>query len=330
MYWRPGEQPDTIHVYAPAKLNLTLEVGPAREDGYHPIASVMVPVSLADEIILTRREDGQITLDVTMADPLGIGLSADDDNLALRAARLLQSTVAGQTGELLGASIRLVKHIPVAAGLAGGSTDAAAVLMGLNRLWQVGLRSSELAELGASLGADVPFCIRARSGLVEGIGEQYTPLAGVPSIPVVLLNPRKPLSTRRVFEAYDETGPHPLPGERTMHMVRTLFTGEITSIAKAVYNDLEPCARRLAPEVSAMEECLTRAGALAVQVTGSGPTVFGIAANEEQARKTFERCVAAIGDEGTPWWVWWGWAGAIEGLAPYAPVPDATATMREG
>lgn len=329
MYLRPGLKPDTLHVYAPAKLNLTLEVGPRREDGYHVLASVMVPLSLTDEIVLSKRDDGGLDLVVTMSDPLGVPAPADERNLALRAARLLQEHAAERGGPRCGASICLIKHIPVAAGLAGGSTDAAAVLVGLNELWRLGLRTSELAALGARLGADIPFCIRSRPGIVEGIGEQYTPLAGVPRIPVVLLNPRRPLATRLVFEAYDELGPHPLPGERTMHMVRMLFTGDLRNIARAVYNDLEPCARRMSVEVERMEACLAEAGALAVQVAGSGPTVFGIAADEQHARAMAEQCYRRGPEGDTPWWVWWGWAGAIDTPAPQAQA-GAAAALKEG
>lgn len=330
MYWRQGVQPGTIHVFAPAKLNLTLEVGPPREDGYHVIASVMVPISLMDELTLSHRADDQLELEVSMSDQRGVHISENSENLALRAARLLQAYVADQTGERRGASIKLQKHIPVAAGLAGGSADAAAVLVGLNQLWQLGLRSSELAKLGEQLGADVPFCIRSKAGLVEGIGEQYTPLAGVPRIPVVLINPRRPLSTASVFRQFDAECQSGLPGERTMQMVRALFNGELRNIAKAVYNDLERPAQTLAPEIVEMEECLNQSGVLASQVTGSGPTVFGIADSDENAKEIYERCCTQHAGESGQWWVWWGWAGAIESSLPQADLAEVSSVVREG
>lgn len=310
MYWQPGPTPGSVVASAPAKLNLTLEVGPPRQDGYHPIVSVMVPLSLTDELLLCERRDDEIVLEVTMADPLAAPLGADQDNLAWRAARLLQDFAWQALGVRKGVSIHLHKRIPVAAGLGGGSADAAAVLVGLNALWQLGLATGELSALGERLGADVPFCIRSKAGLVEGIGEQYTPLAVVPRIPVVLLNPRRPLSTAHVFRSFDAVGEPRSPGEHTAQMVRALFNGDLRNIAKAVYNDLGQPARHLIAEIGQMEAFLRTAGALAVQVTGSGPTVFGIMESGEHAREVFELCRSDARD----WWAWWGWAGSVESL----------------
>lgn len=312
MYWQPGPTPDSVRALAPAKLNLTLEVGPPREDGYHPIVSVMVPVSLTDELVLCERKDDEIHLEVSMADSQGVPVSADQENLAWRAGRLLQEFALEERGIRRGASIHLHKRIPVAAGLGGGSSDAAAVLVGLNQLWQLGLSTAELSALGEQLGADVPFCIRSKAGLVEGIGEQYTPLADVPRIPIVLVNPRRPLNTGQVFRRFDAAGEPGHPGEHTTQMVRALFSGDLRNIAKAVYNDLGQPARLLAPEVAEIEAFLRTAGALAAQVTGSGPTVFAITESPEQAQQLFELCRA----QAENWWVWWGWAGSVESLIP--------------
>lgn len=312
MHWQRGADPGSIRVFAPAKLNLTLEVGPPREDGYHPIASVMVPLSLADEITVYHRDDDTLHLNVSMADAQGVPLAADQGNLALRAGLLLQQYAESERGIRKGGSIRLHKRIPVAAGLGGGSADAAAVLVGLNQLWELNLHTTELARLGEELGADVPFCIRSKAGLVEGIGEQYTPLAGVPRIPVVLINPRRPLSTGQVFSRFDAGCEPGLPGERTMHMMRALFSGELRNVAKAVYNDLEEPARHLLPEIAAMQSLLTDAGALTAHVTGSGPTVFGIVESESHAKQVCEACQTQRSGQSADWWVWWGWAGAVD------------------
>lgn len=313
MFCQPGIDPDTIHVYAPAKLNLTLEVGPPRDDGYHPLASVMVPISLADELILTARGDDIIDLNIVMADPDGVPVRATDDNLVLRAARLLQSYVADRGAGRLGVSIRLEKHIPVAAGLAGGSADAAAVLVGLNRLWNLDLSEATLAQIGVQLGADVPFCIRSRAGLVEGIGEHYTPLAGVPKMPVVLLNPRVPLSTAEVFAQFDRMNPRAvLPGERTRKMVRALYNGAIEHVASLLYNDLEEPASSLLPEIRQMRDLLRDLGALGTLVTGSGPTVFALAGDASHARMLLRECQRQLPLRDQRWWAWAGWAGTIE------------------
>lgn len=326
MFCRPGANPGTIHVFAPAKLNLTLEVGPPRHDGYHPLASVMVPISLADEIVLTARDDSVIDLEVVMDDPLGVTVEATEDNLVLRAARLMQAYIADRSAESLGVSIRLEKRIPVAAGLAGGSADAAAVLVGLNKLWGIDLSETTLARLGMQLGADVPFCIRSRAGLVEGIGDHYTPLAGVPKLPLVLLNPRRPLSTAQVFEKFDSINTEPnLPGERTVQMVRTLYIGELRNIAKALYNDLEYPAQLLLPEVGRMQDALMQAGAIGTLVTGSGPTVFAMANDAAHAAELVHKLRHEHAHDTEDWWMWSGWGGTIEETDLHIPLTEASA-----
>jgi len=311
LQWQ-GTGRNTIHVLAPAKLNLTLEVGQPRRDGYHPLASVMIPLSLADELILTKRPDNEITLDIVMADPFAVPLEVTDDNLVLQAARFVQEYAAQHMGTQCGVSIKLVKRIPVAAGLGGGSADAAAVMLGLNRLWGLNIKRSTLAKLGVELGADIPFCIRSRAGLVEGIGEQYTPLAGVPKLAFVLVNPRKPLSTAHVFQEFDAIGKPSQPGERTMRMIRALYKGLPAPIAEAFYNDLAYPAQHIVPWIEEAEHKLQNFGALGTIVAGSGPTVAALARNEKHAEDIAAQCAKNERNGASSWWVWSGVGGTIE------------------
>lgn len=297
-------------ILASAKLNLTLEVGPRQDDGYHPIASVMVPLSLVDEIELSKAPAGQITLEVEMAESLGDVIDCGEQNLAWRAAELLRSEGEKRGFEPAGVHIRLKKHIPVAAGLGGGSADAAAVLVGLTRLWGWELDLNELAHIGVRLGADIPFCVYARPALVEGIGDRCTPLSGVPLLPLVLVNLRKPLTAAEVYQSFDELGgPERRPGRRTVDMIQALHSGDFERIAAALYNDLEPAAQRLLPDIAIVQEAMRSAGALGCLVAGSGPTVFGLAADEAHAQTIAAACRQYAEDRDAGWWVWTGFGG---------------------
>lgn len=320
MAHRPTDLPDAVTLHAPAKLNLTLEVGPPRaEDGYHPIASVMVPLHLADELRLTRTDGNSVRLEVRQSDPQAVPVAVGSENLAFRAAALLADEAGHMGRPTGGVHISLVKHIPVAAGLGGGSADAAAVLVGLNQLWGLGLSEAALAELGARLGADIPFCVRSRPGLVEGIGEVYTTLSDVPPLPVVLVNPRRPLVTGEVYRRFDAAGMPSRPGRRTVNMIRALHSGYLPTIADNLYNDLESAACELLPEIEGVRRLLAAGGALGTLVSGSGPTLFAIAKDLSHAAELAERCRAVSGDAGNAWWTWSGWCGT--------PPPDAPQGM---
>ncbi len=298
-------------IQASAKLNLTLEVGPRQEDGYHPIASVMVPLSLVDEIELVKAPVGSLSLEVEMAEVLaGEAIDGGEQNLAWRAAELLRSEGEKRGLEPAGVHIRLKKRIPVAAGLGGGSADAAAVLVGLSRLWGWKLDLDELAQIGVRLGADIPFCVYSRPALVEGIGDRCTPLSGVPQLPLVLVNVRHPLTAAEVYRSFDELGgPERRPGRRTVEMIQALHSGDFQRIAAALYNDLEPAAQRLLPDIAVVQEALRKAGALGCLVAGSGPTVFGLAADEAHAEAIAEACREYAASHNAGWWVWSGFGG---------------------
>lgn len=307
----PNGAAERMVIKASAKLNLTLEVGPRQQDGYHPIASVMVPLSLVDEIELEIAPAGSFQLDVEVAESVGEMIDGGESNLAWRAAELLCREGEERGLKPAGVHMRLVKRIPVAAGLGGGSADAAAVLVGLNRLWGWPFDSGELAHIGARLGADIPFCVHSRPALVEGIGDRCTLLSGIPSLPIVLVNLRRPLTAGEVYQSFDELGgPERRPGRRTVEMIQALHSGDFGQIASALYNDLEPAAQRLLPDIAAVQDTMRDAGALGCLVAGSGPTVFGLAADRAHADAIAAACRQKADASGSAWWIWAGWGGA--------------------
>lgn len=298
----------SLLVRATSKLNLTLEVGPPRADGYHPIASVMVPIDLTDELIITPAATGHWTLEI-VDEANDVPVAAGEQNLVSRAAQRLIDEAKARGLTPGGAHVRLIKRIPVAAGLGGGSADAAAALVGLNRLWQLGFSADQLARLGAELGSDIPFCVYAKPALVEGTGELHTPLAGIARFAVVLVNPRRPLSTADVYARFDAASGGSTLGQRAAKMIEALHSGNPVHIADALHNDLEHPAEDLVPEIARIRSSLTHAGALGTQVAGSGPTVFGVASNLDEALKIAEECRRVGSDAGQTWWTWAGWGG---------------------
>ena len=251
----------TIAAYA--KVNFTLEVLGVRPDGYHDLRSVVVPVSLADEVVLEPAED------VTLLESLKA-----EDNLAVRAARLLQRV----SGRKDGVSITLAKRIPVGGGLGGGSADAAAVLNGLNEMWGLDIPRKELAALGAEIGSDVPALVLGGTVLMEGRGERVSPITFYPSpftFHLVLANPGTFCSTPEIFKAFNE----PLRNrpEILYNMRLAMQAGDSAAVARALQNDLSATAMRLHPEIEVARRRLEEAGCLGVAMSGSGATVFGIA-----------------------------------------------------
>ena len=256
---------------AHAKINLWLSVGPRRPDGYHEIVSVMQSVSLADELVV--EEADALTLDV---EPAGAA-PEDASNLVAKAATAMLSTV----GAGRGAALRLRKRIPVAAGLAGGSADAAAALVGLNELWRAGLSRKALERIGARVGADVPFCIRGGTAAARGIGEILSPLVVGAPMWWVLASDGTQLQTARVYAAADEAGVGIL--EDPHDLADALARGDVDAIGASLRNDLGPAALTLAPGIAAVADALRDAGAVAVVLSGSGPTWCALARDEEHA-----------------------------------------------
>ena len=256
---------------AAAKVNLTLEVLNKRPDGYHELSTVMHAVDLSDRLVL---EDAPVC-EVHTSAP---GVPTDERNLALRAALALRDAAKVDRG----VRIALDKRIPVAAGLGGGSTDAAAVLVGLNRLWDLRWPESALEELAISLGMDVPFFIRGGAAVGTGRGEQLSSLSGS-SLGLVLVNPRFQVSTAEIYGRV--TPAMYSDGGRAGQVVKALGTHRPDRVAASLYNGLELAARDAYPQIGQMRAALTAAGALGAVMSGSGPTVFGIARSWEQARQ---------------------------------------------
>ena len=271
-------------VKARAKINLALDVFEKRPDGYHEVEMVMQSIELHDCLEFTPVPEG-ITLLVENGD-----VPAGEDNLVYRAAKSI-STYAGVRS---GVEIRLKKAIPVAAGLGGGSADAAATLAGLNKIWELGLTLRELMMLGEQLGSDVPFCLMEGTALARGRGEKLERLPPCPPLGLVLVKPPFGVSTASVYRAY-------VPGklEKTPHcrnMVEAIENRDPGAIARSLYNALEPVTFAMHPEVAEIKERLLEAGALGALMSGSGPTVFGMSRNLQDARTVAGR-YQKIGNE---------------------------------
>lgn len=259
-----------------AKVNLALEVLGKRDDGYHEIATVLQAVDLFDRLTVDPAE----TLSLQSDDPQ---LPTDDGNLVMRAARLLQKAA----GVDRGARLLLHKRIPVAAGLGGGSSDAAAALIGLNRLWGLRWPRPRLQELAVELGMDVPFFLGTGRAVARGRGERLATLPGGGGYALVLVNPRTPLSTREVYGRVP-AGWHeePTGTERVIEALRRRNPGVL---AAALTNNLERVVEPVLPVIGRMKAALLAAGALGAIMSGSGPTVFGLARSLDHARQIRSR-----------------------------------------
>lgn len=262
---------------ARAKINLTLEVLGKRPDGYHEVEMVMQSIELHDYLAFSPTS-GEITLTVE-----GDGLPAGAQNLVYRAADLLRS----HSGIRQGASIHLKKTIPVEAGLAGGSADAAAALIALNQMWRTGFSLSDLMKLGERLGSDIPFCLLGGTALARGRGERVERLPACPGLGVVLVKPPFGLSTAHVYQSYKQERNVEKPDHRGM--IRAIEKNDVRAICSHLANMLEPVAIRLQPAISVMKEKLLQAGALGVLMSGSGPAVFGLTPDPDTARAVAAR-----------------------------------------
>lgn len=264
-----------VSLKAYAKINLALDVLRRREDGYHEIRSVVQTISLADDLRLILKDSPEIQLVCTGDVP------RDERNLAYRAARLLQE----ETQIPKGVRIELEKTIPVGAGLGGGSADAAAVVKGLNDLWELGLSEREMLRICARLGSDVPFCLLGGTALMQGRGEVVEPLPRLGELWLVLVRPRVQVSTAQVYRAWSQFPPGQPMVDRMLEAIRLRTP---MAIAQSLGNMLEPVASCLFPEVAQVKWFLGN-HTLGAVMSGSGPTVFGIVESEEEARDLEER-----------------------------------------
>ena len=257
--------------FARAKINLTLDITGRRADGYHEVSMIMQTIDLADELTLKKIPRGvELLMDATKIIG-GENIPADEKNLAWRAAFELQKFC----GKSLGVSIDLVKKIPVAAGLAGGSADAAAVLRGMNRLYELNLTEAQLCEIGARVGSDVPFCIVGGTCLAEGRGEILTRLTPIKNFSVVLAKPDGEISTAWAYKTYDENPAtiHP-PNQE---IINQLERGDFDAAFKNFSNVLENVAVKKIPAIADCKRKMLAAGAKVALMSGSGPTVFALA-----------------------------------------------------
>ena len=236
-----------------AKLNLTLDILGKRPDGYHDLRMVMQSVDLFDEVSVETRETG--------------GVTVRGDNLAVKAALAFFREAGVQPP---GLHIQLKKRIPVCAGMAGGSSDGAAVLRALGRLYP--MPREALERIGAAVGSDVPYCVRGGTALAEGRGEVLTDLPALPMCHIVLCKPDFPISTPELFRAVKPTRCHP----DTAGMLAALKAGDLDGVAHRLYNVFEDCLPRRCQEVREIKSALLDLGALGAAMSGSGPTVFGI------------------------------------------------------
>ncbi|XER04804.1 4-diphosphocytidyl-2-C-methyl-D-erythritol kinase [Sporomusa rhizae] len=275
---------DMLTVKAFAKINLALDVLYKRPDGYHEVAMVMQAVSLADTIILTSHP-GDIVLNVNIP-----GLPDDASNLAYRAAALIKEYAGIQQGVL----ITLDKRIPLAAGLAGGSADAAAVLKGLNNLWELNLSLDKLSKLAAKLGSDVPFCLYNGTMLATGRGELLSPLPPLPKCYVILAKPAVEVPTAWVYQEFKADRVQVRPDIAAMS--KFLEQGSIDGVAGNLANVLESVTIPAHPEIAKIKESMLKYGAMAALMSGSGPTVFGLAGCQKQA----EVIASQLKTEGIP------------------------------
>ena len=271
-----------MKIRAPAKINLRLRVVGKRVDGYHLVDTIMLPVSLYDEISIDKgRKSGKTTrlnhLTVTCDDPL---VPQDKQNLAYKAASILLD----EKGVDHPVQIHIRKRIPVGAGLGGGSTDAAAALVGLNRLFRLGYTSAQLEKLSSTLGADVPFFIRGVPARARGIGERLTPLHGVPRLWLIILYPNLPVATAWVYNN--------LHAKLTKAIVNTSINFALGSPArfrKLLVNDLETVTMGRYPRIGLLKEELVQHGAVGALMSGSGSSVFGVFPSRRSAEQAFRR-----------------------------------------
>ena len=262
-----------------AKLNLVLHVGPSREDGLHPLCSLMASVDLADEVTAEQQPSGEDTVRCE---------GVPEDNLAARALAEFRSRAGRDLPPL---AITIEKHIPIAAGLGGGSADAAATLRIANELAGSPLGREELLRLAADLGSDVPSQLDPSHALVQGAGERIEPI-GLPPLAAVLLPDSEGLSTKAVYAELDR-----LAGTRTdldPEPLKRLATATPETLAAALENDLQPAALSLRPDLGARLGALGDAGALGVAVSGSGPTCFGLFPDRPAAEAAAARLPGAL------------------------------------
>ncbi|GAA4042982.1 4-(cytidine 5'-diphospho)-2-C-methyl-D-erythritol kinase [Arthrobacter methylotrophus] len=282
----------TVRVRAPGKVNVSLNVGPLRPDGYHSVASVYLAVSLYEEVAATSTEEPGITVSIGPASTLdldGVDIPLDERNLAYKAAAIMRDVSEDSTG----VHLEITKRVPVAGGMGGGSADAAATLLACDALWNSGLSREELAHLAAELGADVPFSLLGGTAVGLGIGDELSPALAKAQMDWVLVCADYGLSTPEVFHALDRLRDAeglviPEPLEVDAKILQSLRKGDPDALSKVLINDLQRASIELAPELRDTIGLGESSGALAGIVSGSGPTVALLAPNPRAAEELAE------------------------------------------
>jgi len=265
---------ESIRLKARAKINLSLDVLGKREDGYHDVRMIMQTIGIYDRIIITRIPEDKIRIQTNL-----FYLPVNENNLIYKAAALLKNE-CGFSG---GVEVNLNKFIPVAAGLAGGSSDAASTLFGMNKLFDLGLSQKKLMQLGVQIGADVPYCLMRGTALAEGIGDKLLKLKPVPHMWIVIAKPPINVSTKLIYEHLDmhKIVKHPdIDG-----MIQAIYNEDIERIAVKMGNVLERVTIPLYPVIQSIKKDMLSYGAVNAMMSGSGPTVFGIFPDEQTALK---------------------------------------------
>lgn len=268
-----------LKLKAYGKINLALDVLRKREDGYHDVRMIMQTVGIYDQIELQRTMKPGIVVETNLS-----YLPANENNLAYQAAQLLMERAKIQNG----LHIQLKKFLPVSAGMAGGSSDAAAVLFGVNKMFRLGLSKEELMEEGVKLGADVPYCILRGTALSEGIGEKLTPLPPAPQCHLVIAKPGVSVSTRYVYEALQANALRPDQHPDIDGMAEAIRQQDLFKMAGKLGNVLELVTVKKYPVIEEIKAIMRQKGALNALMSGSGPTVFGLFTELEQARAAYE------------------------------------------
>ena len=266
-----------ISLKALAKINLGLDVVSRREDGYHEVRMVMQTIHLYDRLEISKKETSGIELETNLS-----YLPVNENNLVYRAGKLLMDEFHIEEG----VKVFLNKRIPVAAGMAGGSTDAAAMLYGMNELFELGLSRDELMERGVKIGADVPYCLMRGTALAEGIGEKLTPLAPMVKCPVLIAKPPISVSTKFVYQnlKLDAQTVHP----DIDRLIADIEEKDLTSIAADMGNVLETVTIPNYPVVAEVKEQMMKSGAINSLMSGSGPTGFGLFEDEKTAEQAYQ------------------------------------------
>lgn len=266
-----------ISLKALAKINLGLDVVRRREDGYHEVRMIMQTVQLYDRLDIKRTQEPGIQIQTNLS-----FLPVNENNLIYKAAKLLMDEFSITDG----ISVKLDKRIPVAAGMAGGSTDAAAMLFGMNRLFSLGLTKRQLMERGVQIGADVPYCIMRGTALAEGIGEELSPLPPMVKCPVLIAKPSISVSTKFVYQnlKLDDTTIHP----DIDRLIDDIKAKNLHDIAAHMGNVLETVTIPNYPVIDEIKKHMLSNGAVGAMMSGSGPTVFGLFDDEDTAKKAYK------------------------------------------